>query len=145
MYKYICFTPEDKSTRTWENFRQTKMALPILRRCHRTSLTASFTRFILNERTLLNRSCKTPLTSPSLPAVVTAARPYSSDRDGLKQNQKVVFVGVPNPFIWLRTRIYYFLIKTYFDKDFTIEDFTEGAKQVSIRLWQRNYIVFLWA
>lgn len=108
------------------------MALPILRRCHRTSLTASFTRFILCEPTLLNRSCKTLITSPSLPAVVTAARPYSSDQDGLKQNQKVVFVGIPNPFIWLRTRIYYFLIKTYFDKEFTIEDFTEGAKQVSI-------------
>ncbi|TWW80321.1 m-AAA protease-interacting protein 1, mitochondrial [Takifugu flavidus] len=105
------------------------MALPILRRCHRTSLTASFTRFILSERTVLNRSCKTRLTSPSLSAVVTAVRPYSSDRDGFKQNQKVVFVGIPNPFIWLRTRIYYVLIKTYFDKDFTIEDFTEGAKQ----------------
>lgn len=108
------------------------MALPMLRRCHRTSLTASFSRLIVSERTLLNHSCKTRLPSPSLSAVVTAVRPYSSDRDGMKQNQKVFFVGIPNPFIWLRTRIYYFLIKTYFDKDFTIEDFTEGAKQVSI-------------
>lgn len=89
----------------------------------------SLTRLILNERIILNRSCKARLASPS--ALVTAARPYSSDRDGLKQNQKVVIVGIPNPFIWLRTRIYYFLIKTYFDKEFSIEEFTEGAKQVS--------------
>lgn len=108
------------------------MAPPVFRCCHRIPLTASVTRLILNERTVPTRSCKTRLTSPPLSAVVTAARPYSSDRDGPKQNQKVVFVGIPNPFIWLRTRIYYFLIKTYFDKDFAIEDFTEGAKQVRI-------------
>lgn len=104
------------------------MALPILRCWHRIPLTMSLTRLILNERIILNRSCKSRLTSPF--AVVTAARPYSSDRDDLKQNQKVVVVGIPNPFIWLRTRIYYFLIKTYFDKEFNIEEFTEGAKQV---------------
>lgn len=128
IYIYICFTPEDTRTRNWENFRKTKMALPLLRRCHRISLTTSFTRLILNEGAILSRSCKTRLTS----AVATAARPYSSDGDGLKENHKVVFVGIPNPFSWLRTRIYYFLIKTYFDKEFTIEEFTEGAKQVSI-------------
>lgn len=93
--------------------------------------TMGFTRLILNERLLLNGSCKTRLSSPSPSAVATAARSYSSDRDGLKQNQKVVIVGVPNPFIWLRTKIYYFLIKTYFDKEFNIEEFTDGAKQVS--------------
>lgn len=101
----------------------------MLRCWHRIPLTLNFTRLILNERVLLNRSCKARLTSAS--AVVTAARTYSSDRDGLKQNQKVVVVGIPNPFIWLRTRVYYFLIKTYFDKEFNIEEFTEGAKQVS--------------
>lgn len=89
----------------------------------------SMTRLILKERIILNRWCKTRLTSAS--ALVTAVRPYSSDRDG--RNQKVVFVGIPNPLIWLRTRIYYFLIKTYFDKEFTIEEFTEGAKQVSFK------------
>lgn len=136
IYIYICFTPEDTRTRNWKNFRKTKMALPILRRCHRISLATSFTRLILNER---SRSCKTRLTS----AVVTAARPYSSDRDGLKENQKVVFVGIPNPFSWLRTRVYYFLIKTYFDKEFTIEDFTEGAKQVSIHAIH-TYIYSVW-
>ncbi|KAJ8252812.1 hypothetical protein GJAV_G00205890 [Gymnothorax javanicus] len=46
-----------------------------------------------------------------------------------KQRQKVVVVGIPNPFMWFRTRIYYFLIRAYFDKEFNIEDFTEGAKQ----------------
>ncbi|KAF7667290.1 hypothetical protein LDENG_00068700 [Lucifuga dentata] len=68
--------------------------------------------------------------SPSLPvSVVTVVRPYSSDRGGQKQRQKVVVVGIPNPFIWFRTRIYYFLIRAYFDKEFNIEEFTEGAKQ----------------
>ncbi|MBN3307271.1 MAIP1 protein, partial [Amia calva] len=38
-------------------------------------------------------------------------------------------VGIPNPFIWFRTRIYYFLIRAYFDQEFNIEDFTDGAKQ----------------
>lgn len=105
------------------------MALPILRCWHRIPLPMSLTRLYLNERIILNLSCKSRLTSPS--AVVTATRSYSSDRDGLKQNQKVVIVGIPNPFIWLRTRINYFLIRTYFDNDFNIEEFTEGAKQVS--------------
>lgn len=113
------------------------MALPVLRCGHRIPLTRSLTRLILNERIILNRSCEARLASPS--AVVTAARPYSSDRDGLKQNQKVVVVGIPNPFIWLRTRIYYFLIKTYFDKEFSIEEFTEGAKQVSIAFFFQSY------
>ncbi|GLD71675.1 uncharacterized protein AKAME5_002299700 [Lates japonicus] len=54
---------------------------------------------------------------------------YSSDREGKKQTQKVVMVGV-EPFIWFRTRIYYFLIRTYFDKEFSIEEFTEGQKRV---------------
>lgn len=105
------------------------MALPVLRCWHRKPLTTSLTRLVFHERIIPNRSCKARLASPS--AVVTAARPYSSDRDGLKQNQKVVIVGIPNPFIWLRTRIYYFLIRTYFDTEFSIEEFTEGAKQVS--------------
>lgn len=61
---------------------------------------------------------------------VTAGRSYSSERDPVQPKQKVVVVGIPNPFMWFRTRIYYFLIRTYFDKEFSIEEFTEGAKQV---------------
>ncbi|XP_075938066.1 m-AAA protease-interacting protein 1, mitochondrial [Anarhichas minor] len=103
------------------------MALPMLRGCHRFPSTLSFTRLCVNESIILNRSGKRRLPSPSPAAVVAAVRPYSSDRGG--QNQKVVVVGIPNPFIWFRTRIYYFLIRAYFDKEFSIEEFTEGAKQ----------------
>lgn len=96
--------------------------------------TFSFTRLFVSENTILNRSGKTRRPSPSPAAVAAAVRPYSSDRGGQKQNQKVVVVGIPNPFIWFRTRIYYFLIRAYFDKEFNIEEFTEGAKQVGINL-----------
>lgn len=104
----------------------------MLRGCSRLPSTFSFTRLFLNESVIHNRSGKTPL-RPSSPAAVVAAavRLYSSDQGGQNQNQnqKVVVVGIPNPFIWFRTRIYYFLIKAYFDKEFSIEEFTEGAKQ----------------
>ncbi|XP_044158946.1 m-AAA protease-interacting protein 1, mitochondrial isoform X2 [Bufo gargarizans] len=42
---------------------------------------------------------------------------------------RVVVVGVPNPIIWFRTRIYFFIIRTYLDRDFSVEEFTDGAKQ----------------
>ncbi|XP_075036200.1 m-AAA protease-interacting protein 1, mitochondrial [Mixophyes fleayi] len=45
------------------------------------------------------------------------------------RSDKMVVVGVPNPIVWFRTRIYFFLIRAYFDRDFSIEEFTEGAKQ----------------
>ncbi|KAF1671300.1 MAIP1 protein, partial [Pygoscelis papua] len=34
-----------------------------------------------------------------------------------------------SPFAWLRTRFYYLLIRLYFDQEFSIEEFTRGAKQ----------------
>ncbi|KAJ8012437.1 hypothetical protein DPEC_G00042760 [Dallia pectoralis] len=60
---------------------------------------------------------------------VSTVRPYSSDRGESKPQQKVVVLGIPNIFIWLRTRIYYLLIRVYFDKEFKIDEFTEGSKQ----------------
>ncbi|XP_034431060.1 m-AAA protease-interacting protein 1, mitochondrial [Hippoglossus hippoglossus] len=103
------------------------MALPVLRGCYRVPSTLSLTRLFLNERVLLHRSGNP---RPAPPAAAGAPlRAYSSDRGGDRQNQKVVVVGIPNPLIWLRTRVYYFLIRTYFDKEFRIEEFTEGAKQ----------------
>ncbi|KAI4877973.1 hypothetical protein NFI96_020742 [Prochilodus magdalenae] len=59
-------------------------------------------------------------------AAVRAGRQYSSER---RPYQRVVVVGIPNPLVWFRTRVYYFLIRTYFDKEFNIEEFTEGARQ----------------
>ncbi|XP_042350594.1 m-AAA protease-interacting protein 1, mitochondrial [Plectropomus leopardus] len=105
------------------------MSLPMLRGCSKFPSTFSFTRLFLNESIVLNRSGKTRLSSPCPGAVAAAARPYSSERGGNRHSQSLVVVGIPNPFIWFRTRIYYFLIRTYFDKDFSIEEFTEGAKQ----------------
>ncbi|TMS06486.1 m-AAA protease-interacting protein 1, mitochondrial [Larimichthys crocea] len=103
------------------------MSLPMLRGCCRVP---SALRLFVNESIILSRSGKQRL-PPSSPAAAATApvRPYSSDRGGLNQNQKVVVVGIPNPFMWFRTRIYYFLIRSYFDKEFNIEEFTEGAKQ----------------
>ncbi|NXC42827.1 MAIP1 protein, partial [Penelope pileata] len=34
-----------------------------------------------------------------------------------------------NPVAWLRTRFYYLLIRLYFDPEFSVEEFTRGAKQ----------------
>lgn len=117
---------------------KTKMAVPVIRGCFRVPSKFGFTRLFVSDNTLLNRSGKTRLTSLSPAAVAAAVRPYSSDQGGQKQNQKVVVVGIPNPLIWFRTRIYYFLIRTYFDKEFNIEEFTEGAKQVGTILLPEN-------
>uniref|UniRef100_A0A3P9C9V9 Matrix AAA peptidase interacting protein 1 n=1 Tax=Maylandia zebra TaxID=106582 RepID=A0A3P9C9V9_9CICH len=104
------------------------MALPMLRGCFRLQSTFSFNRLFLKERLVLNRLGNRRLPPCSPAAVAAAVRRYSSDQ-GEQKHQKVVVVGIPNPFIWFRTRIYYFLIRTYFDKEFSIEEFTEGAKQ----------------
>ncbi|XP_053328259.1 m-AAA protease-interacting protein 1, mitochondrial [Spea bombifrons] len=46
--------------------------------------------------------------------------------------RRVVVLGIHNPFIWCRTRVYFFLIRAFFDRDFSIDEFTEGAKQAFI-------------
>ncbi|XP_015831422.2 m-AAA protease-interacting protein 1, mitochondrial [Nothobranchius furzeri] len=103
--------------------RRSKMALPLLRCCSRLHSVFSSNRLILNQNVTLTRFCRTRV------MVLTPGRFYSSDKEYEKRRQKVVVVGIPNPFIWIRTRIYYFLIKAYFDKEFSIEEFTEGAKR----------------
>ncbi|KAM4698589.1 m-AAA protease-interacting protein 1, mitochondrial [Rhinophrynus dorsalis] len=62
------------------------------------------------------------------PVLSYSSRGYSSN----PVNRRVVVVGVPNPFIWFRSKIYFFLIRAYFDRDFNVEEFTEGAKQAFI-------------
>lgn len=114
------------------------MALPVLRccSCNVSRHPSVFTRLVKPSCLVLNRINGTRNVAIPLASVVSAVRNYSSDHGGQKQNQKVVVVGIPNPFIWFRTRIYYFLIRTYFDKEFNIEDFTEGAKQVGANIKQ---------
>ncbi|XP_076731367.1 m-AAA protease-interacting protein 1, mitochondrial isoform X2 [Maylandia zebra] len=113
-----------------------KMALPMLRGCFRLQSTFSFNRLFLKERLVLNRLGNRRLPPCSPASVAAAVRRYSSDQ-GEQKHQKVVVVGIPNPFIWFRTRIYYFLIRTYFDKEFSIEEFTEGAKQLIGKLEEK--------
>ncbi|XP_022111917.1 m-AAA protease-interacting protein 1, mitochondrial-like isoform X2 [Acanthaster planci] len=50
------------------------------------------------------------------------------DRDG-ENKVKPVFVAIPNPFKVIRNKIYFWMIRTYFDADFRAEDFISGAKQ----------------
>ncbi|KAK7938394.1 hypothetical protein WMY93_001720 [Mugilogobius chulae] len=105
------------------------MALPVFRGCCRLSVSFGLNRLFAVDRCTLIRSQLPGCPASASRVSVALFRPYSSDREPHKQRQKVVVVGIPNPFIWFRTKIYYFLIRAYFDKDFTIEEFTEGAKQ----------------
>lgn len=42
---------------------------------------------------------------------------------------KPVFLAIPNPFKVIRNWCFGFIIRAYFDPDFSFRDFTEGAKQ----------------
>ncbi|KAG1962878.1 m-AAA protease-interacting protein 1, mitochondrial [Pimephales promelas] len=101
------------------------MALPLLRCCSCNRPVSILIRYFTSKPLLVSQSRRLAPVSSS----VCSLRQYSSERGRHKQNQKVVVVGIPNPFIWFRTRIYFFLIRTYFDKEFSIEEFSEGAKQ----------------
>ncbi|XP_034780077.2 m-AAA protease-interacting protein 1, mitochondrial-like, partial [Acipenser ruthenus] len=70
----------------------------------------------------LKGSC--PIFSNTAALNLSVDRLYSSETQ--RTNQKVVVVGIPNPFFWCRTRVYYFLIWAYFDQEFNIDDFTCG-------------------
>ncbi|KAM6984946.1 m-AAA protease-interacting protein 1, mitochondrial [Aplochiton taeniatus] len=106
------------------------MALRIMRGCYNSRPPSILSCFYKTERGLFRLYYNRP-TYALYGGVVPTVRTYSSDHGGpnVKQSQKVVVVGIPNPFIWFRTRIYYFLIRAYFDKDFRIEEFKEGASQ----------------
>ncbi|GCB66177.1 m-AAA protease-interacting protein 1, mitochondrial [Scyliorhinus torazame] len=78
------------------------------------------------------RTAKRCLTQSSqLPALrpLPWARSYSSEREPRHRGKKVVVVGIPNPFTWARTKMYFFLIRAYFDQDFSFDEFSAGAKQ----------------
>ncbi|XP_077473080.1 m-AAA protease-interacting protein 1, mitochondrial [Stigmatopora argus] len=106
------------------------MAHFIIRSCCSLPCSLSIKRFINQsfylKRCIKTRSCVLP---PCGVVGALALRAYSSERGDRKPHQTVMVLGIPNPFIWLRTRVYYFLIRAYFDSDFNIDDFTEGAKQ----------------
>lgn len=101
------------------------MALPLLRwSCRRPALVLKS--YLRVDRAVESRALSRRA-APWAPAL-GGERCYSSDP---KRYQKVVVLGIPNPLIWIRTRVYYFLIRTYFDKEFSIDEFSEGARQVT--------------
>ncbi|XP_008067987.1 m-AAA protease-interacting protein 1, mitochondrial [Carlito syrichta] len=75
------------------------------------------------------------LSPPGLPAALAPfpARPrrsYSTEEQPQpRQKTKMIILGFSNPFNWVRTRIYAFLIWAYFDREFSVAEFSEGAKQ----------------
>ncbi|XP_054909022.1 m-AAA protease-interacting protein 1, mitochondrial [Poeciliopsis prolifica] len=105
--------------------------MSVLFRCYRR-LPSSFTlaRFVFNQNLVRSQRCCL-VRAGNLPA----SRAYCSERDQNHPKPKVVVFGIPNPFIWIRTRICYFLIRTYLDEEFSIEEFTQGAKQVRYQIW----------
>ncbi|KAI7809116.1 hypothetical protein IRJ41_026010, partial [Triplophysa rosa] len=101
-------------------------ALPLLRCCNCNRPFTVFVRFFTSRSLLINQSRRL---APVASVVCNVRRRWYSSERGKHKNQKVMVVGIPNPFIWFRTRVYFFLIRTYFDKEFNIDDFTDGAKQ----------------
>ncbi|NXA40737.1 MAIP1 protein, partial [Eudromia elegans] len=43
--------------------------------------------------------------------------------------RRVVVVRITSPALWLRTRFCFLLIRLYFDPEFSVEEFTRGARQ----------------
>lgn len=61
------------------------------------------------------------------------SRSYSTEEQPQqRQKTRMIILGFSNPINWVRTRIYAFLIWAYFDKEFSIAEFSEGAKQVGL-------------
>ncbi|XP_012411495.1 m-AAA protease-interacting protein 1, mitochondrial [Trichechus manatus latirostris] len=80
-------------------------------------------------------SCRL-LSPPGFPAALASflvhpRRSYSTEEQQPqpRQKTKMIILGVSNPVNWIRTRIYSFLIWAYFDQEFSIREFSEGAKQ----------------
>ncbi|XP_058930764.1 m-AAA protease-interacting protein 1, mitochondrial-like [Kogia breviceps] len=69
-----------------------------------------------------------PTTLPAFPSC--PRRTYGTEEQPQqRQKTKMIILGFSNPISWIRTRIYSFLILAYFDQEFSIAEFSEGAKQ----------------
>uniref|UniRef100_A0A8C8RS18 Matrix AAA peptidase interacting protein 1 n=1 Tax=Pelusios castaneus TaxID=367368 RepID=A0A8C8RS18_9SAUR len=68
------------------------------------------------------------------PAALTRARPpvrFCSGDERSRQQRRISKLGmivISNPLIWLRNKFYDFTIRVLFDHEFSIEEFTRGAK-----------------
>ncbi|XP_012328669.2 m-AAA protease-interacting protein 1, mitochondrial [Aotus nancymaae] len=99
-------------------------------RCHLGSGVASFPRsaWASAASLLLFSRPGLPIAFVSFPAC--PRRSYSTEEKPQQhQKTKMIVLGFANPINWVRTRIYAFLIWAYFDKEFNIAEFSEGAKQ----------------
>lgn len=69
-----------------------------------------------------------PPARPRCTGTGTGTGGHGPEREGPRR--RVLVVRVTSPLAWLRTRFYYLLIRLYFDQEFSVEEFTRGAKQV---------------
>ncbi|XP_058156391.1 m-AAA protease-interacting protein 1, mitochondrial isoform X2 [Dasypus novemcinctus] len=72
--------------------------------------------------------------SPRLSAVLDAFRVprrcYNTDEQPQQRPKtKMIILGFSNPINWVRTRVYAFFIRASFDQEFSMTEFSEGAKQ----------------
>lgn len=79
------------------------------------------------------RGARALLSFPGLRATLACfsargGRSYSTEPPP-RPKTKMIILGFSNPINWVRTRIYSFLIWAYFDQEFSIAEFSEGAKQ----------------
>ncbi|XP_011902810.1 PREDICTED: uncharacterized protein C2orf47 homolog, mitochondrial [Cercocebus atys] len=107
-------------------------------RCRLGSGAASFPRsaWALAASALPAQGSRRPVLSrPGLPTAFASfpacpQRSYSTEEKPQQhQKTKMIVLGFSNPINWVRTRIKAFLIWAYFDKEFSIAEFSEGAKQ----------------
>ncbi|KAM9851155.1 m-AAA protease-interacting protein 1, mitochondrial [Aulostomus maculatus] len=89
--------------------------------------TPSLSRLLRRETVGLNPPARTPRPVSAAAGVAAVVRAYSSDQG--PRRRKMVVLEIPDPYNWIRTRIYFFLIRAYLDQEFSIEEFSEGAKQ----------------
>ncbi|XP_021105434.1 m-AAA protease-interacting protein 1, mitochondrial isoform X2 [Heterocephalus glaber] len=73
-----------------------------------------------------------PWLAPGVPAALAACpsgprRGYSTE--GQRPGTRMIVLGFSNPVTWVRTRVLAFLVWAYFDREFSITEFSEAAKQ----------------
>ncbi|XP_036276778.1 m-AAA protease-interacting protein 1, mitochondrial isoform X1 [Pipistrellus kuhlii] len=70
-----------------------------------------------------------PLLSSAAPPACPRRSYGTEEPPQQRPKTKMLILGFSNPINWVRTRIFAFLIWAYFDKEFSIKEFSEGAKQ----------------
>ncbi|KAM5153194.1 m-AAA protease-interacting protein 1, mitochondrial [Mantella aurantiaca] len=79
----------------------------------------------LRRQSPICRSVRLPLLPPPVDQLCVR-REYSTQPPA---SRPIVFIGIPNPYIWLRIKAYCFVVRTLMDQDFSLEEFSAGARQ----------------